>query len=377
MSTSAELERIDTLLALTLAFGQSKQDDAQEERDDAEEAGTRMPQLQVLSVLGDADRRAVERRAQWYAKLGRDKQASWLARMLARSRAKLAHLDEHIHPSHILEELRDEPPRIQALILRHLPPALAASCATALDLELPVTPEGRHAPAPIESVAGGGRGPEVRDADPVDVAPAPEIVDLVRRTFLSHFVAANEINNPTHLDVLSGLELARLVRLLGVHETAIACRGVNRAEAVGSFLRRFAAEDARAIATHMATLISVEPQRIALAEQLVHEALSLEPEPGAMLDRLGMQVLAVALAVREAAAVRAAYITQKLPVEAARELREMVAAGSHRYDHEMTRLVARETEALALSLRRMKAKTRPPAASSTNSVAPHSVEIKP
>lgn len=326
MAQPVEPERIDTLLALSIAFGQSVF--ADDERAGDENATSQTGLFDALN--GDA-RKTLERRAHWYAKLAPDKQTHWLARTLARTRADSTQLDEHVHPSHILEALRDEPPRVRALILRYLPPTLAAACAAATE--------------ETTSEADAWQGAE----------PPPEIVALVRKVFLSNFVAPGSLRNPSPLESLTGVELARLVRLLGLRETAVACRGIDRAEAVGSFLRRFSSENARAIAAHMATLVKLEPARVTLAEGLVHEALAREQEPEAMLDRLGMRVLAIALAARESPSERAACVAQKLPVEAASALRRMVADCCVSYKREVLRVIGREAESVALSLRHVKA----------------------
>lgn len=351
MALNPETERLDTLLALALAFAQPRADGEGAQAPHTAKASGASPARREssllpegLSLLHETDRATVERRMEWYARLGREKQARWLAHTLGRTRAKPPHLDQHVHPSHITDVLRREPVRIQALVLRHLPPAMATTCAPELNL-------------PPDLLAVPDRAPEPR--------PPTKIVELVRQTFLAHFVAASDLSNPRYLDTLSGVELARLVRLVSVRETAVACRGIDRTEAVGSFLRRFTAEDARAIAAHIATLIQVEPTRVAFAHQLVQEALSLEPDPGAMLNRLGMRLLAIALVSREPIRVR--YTAQKLPLEAARALHEMITDCRQRYDREMMRIIAREAEAVAVQLRRAEMAAQDGAASASDS----------
>jgi hypothetical protein len=167
------------------------------------------------------------------------------------------------------------------------------------------------------------------------------------------------LERPTPLEFFSGAELARLVRLLGVRETALACRGIAAVEAVAAFLKRFAPEDARAIAAHLRTLTSVEPRRVAFAGQHVHEALRAEPDPGAMLDRVGLRLLSTALSGR-ARRTSLLYAAQKLPVEAARWLRLMAATSAGAETNaagadgtaEARRLVTREVEEAAAGLRR-------------------------
>lgn len=334
MSSAHESQRIDLLLALALVFG------VEDVTASGEQAGARravetstrvVAALKSLSTLAAPERLALERRADWFARLAPDKQRQWLAHMLARARARsLPALDEHLHPSHIVGVLREEPRHIRRLIIQHLPPGLAAQVAQALGVE----PGARHSSRNLRQ-------------------PAPEVVAVVRRTFLSHFVSAHQLTQTTALDSLSGVELVRLVRLLGVCETGLACRGIESRESVASFLRRFSAADARAIASHIASLTEVEPARVAFAEGIVREAISLEPEPGAMLDRAGLHLLALTLAGRDETRLR--YTAQKLPFEIAQWLRTLAAKattqGAERAS-EMIKLVARDTEALAENVKR-------------------------
>ncbi len=326
MSLAFDPERIDTLLALALAF-----QDIEKGVGAGDEKSESNPNVQrFLSGLDAGLRGAVEQRFEWYARLTRERQARWLARTLARarSRQKPALLDEHIHVSHIIQALRVEPIRVQSLILHHLPARIAAEVMPALDLE--VVPS-------LQMLQMNG-------------LPAPEIVGVVQRTFLAHFFAADELHQPTALDALSGVELVRLVRLAGVRETARACRGITAVEAVASFLRRFAAEDARAIVAHIATLAHVEARRVRFAEELIHAALTVEPETGAMLDRAGLQLLAISMTRREEGRVR--YTLQKFPVVAAQTLRRMIEEGRRETEREMRDRITREIEDLATGLRR-------------------------
>ena len=367
MSSLADPERTEILLALALAFndgtlrdvemGQSAQD---AHRADALEAPA------VLAALNPAERLAVERRFKWYTKLGDEKQKRWLRRTFARARAgdNPVQMDEHIHPSQIVEVLREEPARIQTLVLGHLPPLLAAACAESLGVSLPRKVErGRTGELSLRAVGGlkntGARSSSSSSssnsssinsssASAAHSLPSREIMNIVRRSFMSHFTSLQEIAAPTSLDLLSGVELARLARLLGVRETATACRGIPNVEAVPAFLRRFATEDARAILAHMTTLTSVDPERVAFAEQTVNDALKLESDPGAMLDRVGLRQLAFALSQSEGARLR--YTSQKLPLEAARWLEEVAAVKPE--PPVMVRTVASEVESLAASLRR-------------------------
>ncbi|MET0622011.1 MAG: hypothetical protein ABW250_03425 [Pyrinomonadaceae bacterium] len=329
-----ETERVEVLLALADVFARGEGDgDAARPAEAREE---------LLSTLNEETRHAVRRRGEWLDRLAPEKRRDWLRHTLSRARPltrAAPPLDEHLHHSHVTEALRGEPERVRRLVVSHLPPALAAACAAELGLAE------QDAPA-AEREAG----------------PQPEVVAVVRRVFLSHFITLSDVERPTALDSLSGAELARLVRLLGVRETALACRGIEAVEAVAAFLKRFAPEDARAVAAHIRTLTDVEPRRVARAGQRVQEALRAEPDPGAMLDRVGLRLLAAALSGRaRRAGLR--YAAQKLPVEAARWLRLMAATGAATETPpdgapgagdgtEARRLVAREVEEVAAGLRR-------------------------
>lgn len=335
-----ETERIEVLLALADAFAGAGADGlpTAEEREG------------LLTALDEDARQAVRRRGQWLDRLPPEKRRDWLRHTLARARPQAwdaPPLDEHLHHSHVTEALRAEPERVRRLVVAHLPHALAADCARSLGMSV----EDARAEAGTEGGAG----------------PAPEVVTVVRRVFLSNFITLAEVERPTPLDFFSGAELARLVRLLGVRETALACRGIAAVEAVAAFLKRFAPEDARALAAHIRTLTNVEPRRVALATRHVHEALRAEPKPGAMLDRVGLRLMATALSGRSRrSGLR--YAAQKLPTEAARWLRLMAASAVSTREEtdapdrdepaEARRLIAREVEEVAAGLRRRPARAQ-------------------
>lgn len=356
MSSTIDTERIDTLLALALLFQNGKTGEGLGDGDKASESGAA---LRLLSGLDEATRKAARGRLAWHEKLSPEKQARWLAGALAHARARLkpALFDEHIHVSHVVEALRGESARVRRLILNHLPARVATEATAMLDLESSPSLRGDSAPvdgfssAPKRRVIkmpramGGSSRRTVRESND---SPAPEIIAVIQRTFLAYFATAEDVRYPTALDTLSGIELARLVRLAGVRETALACRGIEAVESIASFLRRFAPEDARAIAAHITTLTEVEPSRIRFAEKVIHTALSIEPETGAMLDRAGMRLLAISMSGRGETGIR--YTQQKFPVEAADTLRRMIEES--RRETEPTPSITKEIEELATKLRR-------------------------
>ncbi len=335
-----------------------------------------------LSELEPVARATAQRRAAWYAELQLAERERWLRRVLrhAQARTQATLLDEHIHWSHIVEALSHEPRRIQAIVLNHLPPSLAQASAADLTFKFTRTErrrgserrrqssrswqrrragaqaaQTRERRAAFADRRGGNERRRVssRDGDKLNakvtsdatltaasispgtsampattptatppVVKSSEFVEVVRRAFLARFVARGALDGSSPLDALSGVQLARFVRLLGARETAIACRGVMQIEAVASFLRRFAAEDARSIAAHIAALTDVDAERIAFAEQLVHAAMSRELDGSAMLDHVGLSLLAATMSAYDPLRLR--YIEQKLPLAVARALQLMI-----------------------------------------------------
>lgn len=382
MASINDSERLDVLLALALAFNTGET---------AEARSSSSAALASLSALPSTDMKALERRAKWHARLAPDEGARWLARTLSRAhqstRERLARIDEYVHPSHFIEALRAEPAPVQSLVLRHLPPVSIEFVAEALGVPPPTNERddddaaddyyprdqrGHHHHGNINHDASQTTPKHGADAitdslitdspstrpsieTPAKSAPQPDVVDVVRREFLSRFVAADSLRAPKNLDLLSGAQLARIVRLLGVRETAIACRGEAARESVAAFLRRFSPEDARSIAAHINALTHIEPARVLLSERLVHSAMSAENTPEAMLDQIGMSVLAFSLAERDDASRR--YTAQKLPVEAAKELAAIVedSNAASAAERKTIRHFLDETETLAANLRRPRA----------------------
>jgi hypothetical protein len=330
MSSNPETERVDMLLALALAFGETEAGGEVSGETTMPEGSNVADPLATLSALPGATRQAVARRAEWFAKLPPQNQHAWVAHMLARARGPVPRFDERVHTSHVAEHLRDEPPRVRELVLSYLPERVAEEVWAQLG-------------ARRQAHAGESTG------------IAPEIIAVVRREFLSRFEPPPEAARARPLDLLPGAGLARLVRVLGVRETAHACRGIEAVEAVASFLRRFEPEDFQAIRTHLYSPAEVSHARVRFAEEVVRDALPARAEPAAMLDLVGLRMLANSFG-READSPRLRYAAQKLPAEAARLLYEMAREGLTRFAGgeddaaEIRRALARETEAVAAGL---------------------------
>src|SRR5262245_1093834 len=330
--TTNDAVRLETLLALALsqrwAEPSAETDEPLESASTDSSSGpakeTDLPD--PLPGLNPADRRQCGHLLRRYAQLSKQDQEQWVTRRIARIRnstpERNRRMIEDIHPVQIAEALRVEPTQIQRLILNSLPPTVAQVVAQFLPPHLL-----------------GGRVPSL----------APDLAQSIRSAFFAPFVAKEALTKTTSLDLLSVVELARLIRLLGVRETAIACRGITAVETVTAFLKRFSAEDAYAIVSHLAVLKTVGEQRVAFAEQLARMALGNTLEQGsAMLDRAGLALLAIVL--RDHATLRQRHTSQKLPVAAARELKELINSERNNCELVLKRQIIEEAESLAAYL---------------------------
>ena len=341
---SDEWERTDTMLALAIAFTTKSEAEAnpEAEADDGAEQSVsdRLSARDLLGGLSLTDSEAVEHRLTRLESGSREDVMEWMTATIARARAsrsgECTRLDEHIHPSQIAEALKREPVRIQSLVLRNLPVELAEPAAQALS----VVPANDHCSTTVECTTETVHSPEFDEET---------AVAAVKRSFLSNFASLDVLPTPTHLDMLSGVELARLVRVLGVRQTAIACRGIAEVETVASFLRRFSAEDWRAIAMHMLAMEEIESGRVEFAERIVQPEIDQGLEGASMLDRIGLSLLAVALRERDPQSRQ--YIGQKLPVDASRELEAMLADDKLCGDRQIALGVSRDVETIAENLR--------------------------
>jgi len=276
--------------------------------------------LDLVSALCAEAGAGVEERAARLGALDSDERMRWTLGILAQSRTALSHyhmyLDETIHPSHLSQTLRDEPPRIRNIVLRHLPDQLARAVASGLECE--ARQIGSDAAAP--STATISLLPSRAD----HCLPTADIITVIHRAFVSNFVCRHQLAKVCDFDRLSASNLLRLMRFLGIRETAIACRGICTVETLTAFLRRFPGEDSCAIASQMSSLHSIDRTRVTLAESRVQRALAiarpaeLDGDGGTLLDRIGLLLVHRALRQRGTDAMR--YTMQKLPIEAAREL---------------------------------------------------------
>lgn len=167
----------------------------------------------------------------------------------------------------------------------------------------------------------------------------------IRRAFAAGFVSLSEIEEASAFDRLSGTQLARLVRRAGVREVSIACLRIEAVESVAAFIRIFPAEDARMIAAQLGNVPEISDERIAFAENLVHTAFEIEPNPSAMLDWLGIWLAGILLCRSSPARIQ--YTQQKLPLEFAPRLPELIEKNCLQTPAEMQEIIGGEIELLA------------------------------
>ncbi|HET6976015.1 MAG TPA: hypothetical protein VFI24_06815 [Pyrinomonadaceae bacterium] len=311
MSTNATLIRIETLIALALSERWPRADGEDPESSDLS---------RMLAELSASDRKIALDLTQRFESLSAAARIRWLDSRLGRIRASSPERDrrckEDIHTSEIIDALRNEPRLVQSLIVGTLVPDQQTAVAEELGVSIEPGPTGNTT-----------------------------IVDVVRRAFFAQFVPTSGLNDQTALDLLSGIELARLIRLLGVRETAIACKGITAVEAVTAFLKRFSAEDAHAIRFHLGSLQTVEQERIDFAEAVVSSAIEAGSIGASTLDRVGLTLLAMVLA--ESDELHRRHTAQKLPLAASRQLDEILKTGLPDYDFELVRNLIAEVHSLA------------------------------
>ena len=190
---------------------------------------------------------------------------------------------------------------------------------------------------------------------PEEKASAREHLERnIRRTFIKQFIALRDLSDVSDFDRLNGAHLVRLIRLAGIREVAMACAEIEAVESVTAFLRRFAAEDARAIATHLRGLPKVSPERLSFAEDLVQTALKRDLQPSAMLDWLGMRLIGVVLC--NAGEKKINYTEQKLPLEVKPKLSEMIDAQCRKTPGKLQSEISKGIDQLAETIWKQAAK---------------------
>lgn len=288
----SQSERLDVLLVLALAFERNREKSA--------ERTTRRLVSDSFAALSREDLEILRLRADSFENLSAEEQKIWQAGWLdkIRRRGRTARLDEQINAAQVTEVLRFETKTARELIFRYLPPDIGVQVAAELGLKFDFS-------AAFDSSKTARK--------PVD----DKIIRLVRRKFLSNFVALEDIYEPTAADRLSGGELAAFVRQLGARETAIACRGISSKESLAVFLAGFNESDAREIAAYITELEKIKLFWVAEADKLVRRTLEMNFAPDDFLPNLGLQLLAAGFVGRERTARE--YAAQKMPPDKAEQ----------------------------------------------------------
>lgn len=281
----------------------------------------------LAAQLSAAEAEKFERLRADYGRKSDGEKANWETRVENSVRAGGTFLDRNIHRSHIEAALLKETAPVEAII----------------SAELPAEYGNRAARKP-----GNANIEKARRADDA-------LGKTIREAFGAQFVSRRDLPAPTVFDDLSGAQTARLIRLAGVREVALACVRIDAVESVASFLRRFSAEDARAIAAQLSGLPPTSDERLLFAENLVQTALESGLKPSAMLDLLGFRLVGIALCAASPERVR--YAEQKLPLEVVPKLSETIDEQCRKTPVAMQREIERQIESLAEIAARASEKT--------------------
>ena len=264
---------------------------------------------------------------------------AWRKQILQRIGTDEQLIDENVHSSHINDALQKEIPAVQKIIAKSLPPGYKNSMNTVIPhkrKKTSIPQEFKTNPNPQKSEALG------KSASPLG--------KIIRRTFAGQFVSLRDLRKPTAFDRLSGTQLARLIRLSGIREVALACVRIEAVESVAAFLRRFPAEDARAIAAQLNSLRRTAESRLAFAEHLVQTTIEIESQPSAMLDLLGIWLVGILLCSSTKERVR--YTNQKLPLEIVMKLPEIIERQCRNTPKDLQKKISIEIEHLAETIAR-------------------------
>jgi hypothetical protein len=332
-------ERIETLLALGIAFGAKlKSATTEAESNEQLEPFNSNKILGFFSSLPESDRNLIAEKLRLFESLTEEEREIWETNALGRVVRKSTWLDKDVHYTQIAEVLRHEPEIVQHIVLEHLPETLVESVATSLGI-LHLLPEHDA----TELTHQTGPLPVVQDT------PEETVLDVIRQSFLSSFVSRHELFYARPLEHLSGTDLLRLIQTLGIREVAIACRAIGDIESLAPFLRRFEANEAQAIVEEMSNLKTLEKTRVEKAELLLQETWSPVIGSTAILDKIGLFKLSQVLAASEPKMRR--YTTQKLPVTIENKICDIIGQTQHILpETEWSKLCESEVETIAAQI---------------------------
>lgn len=187
-----------------------------------------------------------------------------------------------IHPAWLVEVLSKESPRIIGIILRYLP---SGQVRYIID----------HLPKRIKH-----RLPQLIDSFAV---PGP-ILDIIKERFERQFIS---VQGPRDFDefgfenvcFLKSADLEILFRDLGIHELAMALKGVDR-RSLNILFNRLSINEARALQQRIRSLTDVPASLLTDAKYTVLEMSLAETDSDDLLMDIGLNVFARSLDLRDA-----------------------------------------------------------------------------
>lgn len=197
----------------------------------------------------------------------------WQRTQLICSMEEFGGLSE-IHPSWILEKIKDESPRIIGIILRYLPSNHVRYILENLPKRIKV------------------RLPKLIEAFAVPTS----ILRIIRRRFERSFLplrVSKEISEFTfkHLYYLSSEDIEELFYDLGINELALAFKKMDR-KMVKIILNRLSVKDAKILQKRMRTIADESDELIHQAQQIVLEMSFEENNAFSMIKEIGINSLA-------------------------------------------------------------------------------------
>jgi hypothetical protein len=293
METSFTEERLDTLLALGIAFS---------ERENSEDISSNTRKF--LAALPKNDLGKIENKLLNYENLTPEFRKAWKSRVLSRMQGTAPWLDKSIHHSHICEVLRLEPIHLQCFILSRLPSDIAEPIAIALGIFKDYR----------EFVDKNSKKRKNQPNTFTSKHTQKDPTFLVRQTFLTNFVSFEEIYSPKPLDYLTGEELIQAIYLLGISEISLACCGIKEIESLATFLRQFSDYNSQLIVYNLGKFINIEKVDIIRAEVLIqHWWEKSDNDTSALIGFIGIHKLARAFSQIEE--IQFVYAKQKLSLQ--------------------------------------------------------------
>lgn len=274
----------------------------------------------VSAHLTEKETERLERLQTEYQNKSEVEKVEWRTEILQKIGTDELPIDDTVHPSHIGSAMRQEIPAVQRIIFNFLSPEHQTAISLAAEKSK-------------------------KNYQPHTAA----LEKNVRRAFAAQFVSINDLPKPTAFDRLNGAQLARLIRLTGIHEVALACLQIEAVESVAAFLRLFSAEDAQAIAAQLNSVPKKSETRLAFAETLVQKTMEIESNPSAMLDLLGIRLIGILLCGNPKE--RVIYTNQKLPIQIAPQLPKIIEEQCRRTPSDLQSEIGAEIEKTAQSLK--------------------------